>query len=112
LQVEHALDLVGRERVLFVDASRDCQSPFEFSTLHAASDASVGTHALSPQALLQVYGDLQLAAPPKCTLLAIRGECFALGEAPSAQALKHLALALEWADSLLKVKSSPRGPVC
>ena len=27
LQVEHALDLVGRERVLFVDASVDCATP-------------------------------------------------------------------------------------
>jgi hydrogenase maturation protease len=112
LQIEHALDLVGRERVLFVDASRDGPAPFALSTLAAASDASVGTHALSPQALLRVFCDLQLAAPPQCTLLAIRGERFALGEPPSPQALAHLALALDWAGTLLKVKSSPRGPVC
>ena len=28
LQVEHALDLRGRERVLFVDASHVCQDPY------------------------------------------------------------------------------------
>jgi len=31
LQVEHALDLVGRERVLFVDAALGLQTPFEVS---------------------------------------------------------------------------------
>jgi hydrogenase maturation protease len=112
LQIEHALDLVGRERVLFVDASRNCQAPFEASTLRAASDASVGTHALSPQALLQVFHDLHIAAAPECTLLAIRGDRFDLGEPVSQQALAHLALALEWAGTLLKVKSSHCGPVC
>ena len=29
LQIEHALDLVGRSRVLFVDASLTCSAPFE-----------------------------------------------------------------------------------
>ncbi len=106
LQIEHALDLVGREHVLFVDASRHGAAPFEVSTVSAAKDGSVSTHAMSPQALLQVYADLQLAAPPQCTLLAIRGERFTLGEAPSQPALAHLALALEWASALLKLKSS------
>jgi hydrogenase maturation protease len=96
LQIEHALDLVGRSRVLFVDASRSCCAPFEVTRLHAARDASAATHALSPQALLQVFRDLQRHAPPPCALLAIRGERFALGEAPSARAMEHLDAALQW----------------
>jgi hydrogenase maturation protease len=96
LQIEHALDLVGRTRVLFVDASRSGCAPFEVTRLHAARDASATTHALSPQALLQVFCDLQRHDPPPCTLLAIRGEHFALGEAPSALAMEHLAAALQW----------------
>lgn len=97
LQIEHALDLVGRQRVLFVDASIDCRAPFEATTLRAAHDASITTHALSPRALLQVYRELQLGAAPPCTLLAIRGEGFELGAAPSAAALAHLEAAIEWA---------------
>jgi hydrogenase maturation protease len=58
LQVEHALDLVSRERVLFVDASLSCDSPFEVTTLRAARDASFSTHAMSPEAVMQVYRDL------------------------------------------------------
>jgi hydrogenase maturation protease len=97
LQIEHALDLVGRQRVLFVDASRTCQAPFEVTPLRAVQDASFTTHSMSPQALMQVYQQLRGEVPPPCTLLAIRGERFELGEAPSAEALVNLAAALSWA---------------
>lgn len=96
LQVEHALDLAGRQRVLFVDASLDCAAPFEARLLSAAQDASYTTHAMSPQALMHVYRQLQASAPPPCTLLAIRGLRFELGEPPGAAALMHLEAALEW----------------
>lgn len=101
LQVEHALDLVGRERVLFVDASLNCPAPFEVTPLQAAQDASFTTHAMSPQALMQVFADVQGRAAPPCTLLAIRGERFGLGEPPSEQALQHLDAALRWAKDWL-----------
>lgn len=101
LQIEHALDLVGRERVLFVDASLSCRSPFEATPLQAAADSSFSTHALSPQALLKVFCDLHAQAPPPCTLLAIRGERFELGAPPSTAALAHLAAALAWASDWL-----------
>lgn len=101
LQIEHALDLVGRQRVLFVDASLTCPAPFEITPLRAVQDASFTTHAMSPQALLQVYQKLRGEAPPPCTLLAIRGKSFELGEPPSAEALANLAAALTWAHSWL-----------
>ena len=97
LQVEHALDLRGRERVLFVDAAIGLQTPFAVSTVVPAPVAGFTTHALSPEALLQVYRDLERAEPPPCTLLAIRAQRFELGEAPGGQALADLALALAWA---------------
>ncbi len=98
LQIEHALDLAGRQRVLFVDASLSCRAPFEVTSLLPESGAaSFTTHALSPQALLQFYRDLHGEAPPPCTLLAIRGERFELGEPPSASAMTHLEAALQWA---------------
>ena len=102
LQVEHALDLVGRTRVLFVDASLNCAAPFEVTPLHAAQDASFTTHAMSPQALMQVYADLQGAEPPPCTLLAIRGDRFELGEPPSVLAQAHLLAATQWAQTWLQ----------
>lgn len=97
LQPEHALDLLGRERVLFVDASLEAAAPFTATRLRAQRDASFSSHAMSPQALLQVYREIHRAEPPPATLLAIRGERFELGAAPGAAAQQHLAAALVWA---------------
>lgn len=96
LQIEHALDLTGRERVLFVDASVSCAAPFEVSLLAPGRDRSFTSHAMSPGALLQVYRELHGEEPPTSQLLAIRGKRFELGEALSAEAESHLQAALAW----------------
>jgi hydrogenase maturation protease len=96
LQIEHALDLLGRARVLFVDASLTCRAPFEVISLAPARDLSLGTHSLSAQALLQVFCDLHGHAPPASTLLAIRGEAFELGAPLSPAADANLERALVW----------------
>jgi hydrogenase maturation protease len=96
LQIEHALDLAGRERVLFVDASLTCQSPFEVTPLQPARDASVTSHALSPAAVMQVYRDIHGREPPSCTLLAIRGHDFELGAPLAEAAQERLEQALRW----------------
>jgi hydrogenase maturation protease len=100
LQVEHALDLQGRRRVLFVDASVDAQPPCTLSRIEAERDASFTTHAMSPQAVLKVYADIDEGEAPPCWLLAIRGERFELGEplTEAAQQSLHsaLLLAAEW----------------
>ncbi|TSA10385.1 MAG: hydrogenase maturation protease [Comamonadaceae bacterium] len=96
LQIEHALDLLGRARVLFVDASLTCRAPFEVISLAPARDLSLGTHSLSAQALLQVFCDLHGHAPPASTLLAIRGEAFELGAPLSPAAQANLERALVW----------------
>lgn len=102
LQIEHALDLVGRQRVLFVDASLNCAAPFAVSTVEAVRDASYSTHALSPAAVLDVFQRLQSSPPPPCVQLAIRGERFELGEPTSAQAQANLAQAVDWACAWLQ----------
>lgn len=101
LQVEHALDLHGRRRVLFVDASLDAPPPFAVSAIGPAKDDSFSTHAMSPQAVLQVYRDLEDEDPPPCWLLAIRGERFELGEPLGAAARANLQAALTWAGQWL-----------
>jgi hydrogenase maturation protease len=96
LQIEFALDLMGCKRVLFIDASLDCATPFEARTVLPRRDSSISSHALSPEALLQVFVDLQGYAPP-ATVLAIRGERFALGAPMTEAAQSNLAAALVWA---------------
>jgi hydrogenase maturation protease len=97
LQVEHALDLGGRRRILFVDASLEVPAPFAVGPIEAARDASFTTHAMTPQAVMQVYEELHDEPPAGCTLLAIRGERFELGEALSPAAAANLEAALDWA---------------
>lgn len=101
LQVEHALDLERRRRILFVDASLDAPAPFAVKLLEAARDASFTTHAMTAEAVMQVYVELHDEPPPPCTLLAIRGERFELGEELTLAAVGHLDAALAWAETWL-----------
>ena len=94
LQVEHALDLQGRQRVLFVDASLEAPAPFSLMRIEAARDNSFTTHAMSPQAVLKVFADIDDGEPPPCWLLAIRGEAYELGEPLSDAAQQRLQAAL------------------
>jgi hydrogenase maturation protease len=96
LQVEHALDLTGRSRILFVDASVAAAPPFAVSVLKPVRDTSFSTHAMTPQAVMQVYVDLHDADPPPCTLLAIRGDNFDLGAGLGGPAQKNLDAAVAW----------------
>lgn len=101
LQVEHALDLLNRRGVLFIDASVAAPAPFALQRVRPQADPTLGSHALSPAALLQVLAEvvLPVARPPldvapPAWLLAIRGERFGLGEPLSAAAQDHLQTAL------------------
>lgn len=101
LQIEHALDLLGRRCVVFIDASVSVPPPFSFTEPQAARDASVSTHTLTPAAVLQCYCDLMGAAPPPAWVLAIRGEDFELGAPLSPSATAHLEAALAALESKL-----------
>lgn len=95
LQVEHALDLQGRRRVLFVDASRDVSAPCLLTRIAPGRDGTFTTHAMSPQAVLQVYAEIEDGPPPPAWLLAIRGERFELGEPLGDRAREALTAALQ-----------------
>jgi hydrogenase maturation protease len=111
LQVEHALDLADRARVLFVDASLTCAAPFETTSLHAARDVTFTTHAISPASVMHAYRELAGVEPPPCTLLAIRGLRFELGQPPGVEALDHLERSLRWGMSWLTAGAAPDSPV-
>ena len=96
LQIEHALDLRGRERVIFVDASLDAAAPFDFRVLQAERDASFTTHAMSPGAVLSVFEQVERQAPPPAFLLSVCGCDFGLGNPLSPAARRHLAAARDF----------------
>lgn len=100
LQVEHALDLKGRQRVLFVDASFEV-SGIAATCIEARRDATFTSHAISPQSVMQTYLDIERSDPPPCWLLAIGGRSFELGEPLSTVAAANLESALAWAGDWL-----------
>lgn len=102
LQIEHALDLVGRELVLFVDASVPCTGAFDFTELIPAKDNSYTTHAMNPSAVLSVVQDISKQPPPPCFLLSIKGEQFELGEDLSTSAKSNLEQANRFAEQLIQ----------
>jgi hydrogenase maturation protease len=106
LQVEHALDLVGRELVVFVDASLSGPEPFAFTLIRPEPVLTYSTHAMTPGAVLRTFAQLapQIAPGPCPTawLLAIRGYRFELGEALSAAAQANLDASGAFLDAYLR----------
>ncbi|RTL54212.1 MAG: hydrogenase maturation protease [Rhodocyclaceae bacterium] len=102
LQVEHALDLAGRRRVLFVDASVDAAAPYTVEALTPARDATFSSHAMSPRAVLQAWADLGNPLPEEVKLLAIRGESFELGDGLTPGAKEHLQQAIGFVEKWLR----------
>lgn len=105
LQVEHALDLQDRKKLLFVDASVSCMTPYIFSRLQAEKDASFTSHVMSPMALLHAYQNLY-GTPPPAYLLQIRGERFELGEPLSPKAVANLDASLDLVKKLCSNRTS------
>jgi hydrogenase maturation protease len=95
LQVEHALDLVGRSEVVFVDATVAGEGPFSLEPVAPEADLSATTHALAPAAVLDVYRQYTDAPLPVARVLAVRGFEFELGAPLSDAAARNLDAALE-----------------
>jgi len=93
LQVEHALDLAGRERVVFVDAGTGTPAPFELTRLAAAAEFLHTSHALPPAAVLATYRRVTGDEPPEAWLLCVSGESFELGESLSGGAAANVEAA-------------------
>lgn len=93
LQVEYALDLQGRDRVIFVDAAESGPEPYAWTPARPEQDTSYSSHELSPAAVLHAYEKL-FGPPPTAHVLAVRGYAWDLGAPPTATALANLDLAV------------------
>lgn len=102
LQIEHAMDMQGRKLVLFIDAGMDTPAPFSFQRLEMNDAPVLYSHALEPQALLQVYRQFYQEMPPEVYVLCIRGERYELGEGLGEDALSHKKAAFEFCKELLR----------
>jgi hydrogenase maturation protease len=90
LQVEHSMDLLGRELVVFVDAGAGTPAPYELRAARPADALTHTSHALAPEAVLAAYRRVHGSEPPHALVLCVRGESFELGEPLSAAAAAHL----------------------
>ncbi|PSJ18414.1 hydrogenase maturation protease [Nitrosomonas supralitoralis] len=94
LLIEHTIDLLEFDQIVFIDADMSCAEPYQFSTIHAEKDTSYTSHALTPSALLFTYQQIYQRTAPSSFLLRIRGYQFELGEKPSNQAKMNLQAAI------------------
>ena len=107
LQVEHALDLVGRRAVLFVDASRaPVEGGVAIARLAPAHGHPPASHSLAPAAVLGVFEQVQHATPPPAWLLAIQGDDFELGEGLGPAATRRLESAIVLARGWLACRAA------
>ena len=105
LQIDHALDLVGCDLALFVDAGRGTAAPFTFREIHARQGLSHTSHGISPESVLDVYIRVRAQAPPPAFVLCVRGDSFEVEEALSAQAREGLEHAWKFLEALLAAPS-------
>lgn len=102
LQIEHATDLLGRKKVLFVDASVAENAELKLMSIQPHRDTSYTTHAMTPTAVMDVYTQIYDSPLPDCNQLAIRGYAFELGSGLSDRAKhnleKAIPLVMDWID--------------
>ena len=101
LQIEHALDLESADLALFIDAGEGTPGPFTFTEIAPARALQHTTHAMSPEAVLQVLSQITERAPPPSFVLCVRGESFELGKSMSREAEANSEAAWELLTRLL-----------
>ncbi len=101
LNIEHALDLQGRELALFIDAGQNTPAPFIFAQIHPSTATAHTTHALPPEPVLQVYRQMEDKEPPPSFVLCVRGEGFELGAELTPTALEGIDTAMGLLERLI-----------
>ena len=102
LQVEHAVDMIGRELVLFIDACMDISTPYRFYRARTNDNPTLYSHAITPEAVLSTYKQVYLENPPPAFVLGIHGKKFELGSSLSPEAAQHMELAMIFLQELLQ----------
>ncbi|MBL0313459.1 MAG: hydrogenase maturation protease [Holophagaceae bacterium] len=101
-QVEHSLDLEGRDLALFVDAAASGPEPYALARIQPLADTSFTSHAISPQAVLHAFSALGQGESPPSFVLAVRGYSFELGEELSPEGRNNLESAWILLEQLLE----------
>ena len=106
LQIEHALDLRDVDLALFCDAAVGLTQGCQLREVEAGQTRLAFTHAMPPQALLQVFLRIHGQAPPPAFALAMSAANMGLGEALSPTGEQSLEAAWAVAKQLLAAPSA------
>ncbi len=101
LNIEHVTDLTADGAALFIDASIEIKEGHRLERIEPSREGNFSTHAISPQALLNVYEQTMKAPAPDAWLLHVAGRDFGLGAEPGEVALRAIDGAAEFLHSLL-----------
>lgn len=102
LQIEHSLDLLGADLVLFVDARTGSGvQPIAFGEIRARANASALSHAVAPEVVLDVFLRVYREPAPPAFVLALSGEAFELGADLSSAGRDALEAGWDLVQSLL-----------
>ena len=106
LNIEHVTDISGDGAVLFIDASIEIDEGYRLERIGPSSDGNFSTHAISPQALLNVFERTMDASAPEAWLLHVAAEDFELGAEPSTNAERSIEEAHGFLKDLLSCEPS------
>ena len=81
LQVEHAMDLGGRDLALFVDAASGLDSPFVFSPMTPRLQPTHSTHAIAPESVPSIFS-MSAFDTPACSRASCRKVRASLSSSP------------------------------
>ena len=95
LNAEDALTVAGHDLVIFADATREGDTPFTFRRLLPDNTITFSTHAMRPESILALAGELY-GKSPETYLLTIRGYDWEPNGHLTPQAEANLAAALEF----------------
>jgi hydrogenase maturation protease len=111
LTVEDALSFKDDMLVVFVDAAKHLSEPFEFLEVQPSAAHELGSHTLSPEALLQL-SDTVFGVRPQAFIMAIRGYQFDnFDEQLSEPATNNLRQAIEFFNQWLTENAARKEPV-
>ncbi len=82
LNIEHVTDLDSDGAALFIDASVEIAEGYRLQRIGPSQDGNFSTHAISPQALLNVFERTTGQPAPESWLLHVAAQEFELGSTP------------------------------
>ncbi len=108
LNIEHVTDIASGGEVLFIDASIDIEEGVRLERIGPSKDGNFSTHAISPQALLNVYVQTMKEPAPDAWLLHVAARNFELGSEPGDTARRSIEEAGRFLDALVERPPSAR----